>query len=117
MFYQQNSVVFFNVKQQGDHAFCLGDTHAAGGAHGDQAALRLRQLGEQLRCHAEDARAGAFEVRAGLRDLQILAENVPVLFFVAQRLYMGVNTRVGTLTPSFLRPQLLWSADTISVRP
>ena len=48
---------------------------------------------------------------------QILAENVPVLFFVTQRLYMGVSTRVGSLQPSFLRPQLLWSADTISVAP
>ncbi|MEO8680746.1 MAG: ABC transporter substrate-binding protein [Vicinamibacterales bacterium] len=48
---------------------------------------------------------------------QVMAENVPALFFVAQRLYMGVSTRVGSLSPSFLRPQLLWSADTISVHP
>jgi peptide/nickel transport system substrate-binding protein len=46
----------------------------------------------------------------------IFAENLPALYFVAPRIYMGVNTRVGGLTPSVLRPQLLWSADHITVR-
>lgn len=47
---------------------------------------------------------------------QILAEHLPVLYFVAPRLYMGVSTRVGDLTPSILRPQLLWDAEHITVR-
>ena len=47
---------------------------------------------------------------------QIFAENLPVLYFVAPRLYMGVSTRVGDLTPSILRPQLLWNAEHITVR-
>ena len=46
----------------------------------------------------------------------IFAENVPILYFVAPRLYMGVSTRVGSLTPSLLRPQLLWNAETITVQ-
>ena len=46
----------------------------------------------------------------------IFAENVPALYFVASRLYMGVSTRVGDLTPSILRPQLLWNAEKITVR-
>ena len=63
--------------------------------------------------------SGDLEARKKVFDQaqQILAENVPALFFVAQRLYMGVGTRVGSLSPSFLRPQLLWSADTISTIP
>ena len=47
---------------------------------------------------------------------QIFAENLPALYFVAPRLYMGVSTRVGDLTPSILRPQLLWNAERITVR-
>ena len=45
----------------------------------------------------------------------IIAENLPVLYFVAPRLYMGVATRVGGLTPSILRPQLLWNAERMTV--
>lgn len=48
---------------------------------------------------------------------QVFAENLPALYFVAPRLYMGVNTRVGDLSPSILRPQLLWNAERITVRP
>ena len=48
---------------------------------------------------------------------QIFAEHLPALYFVAPRLYMAVNTRVGDLTPSILRPQLLWNAERITVRP
>jgi peptide/nickel transport system substrate-binding protein len=46
----------------------------------------------------------------------IFAENLPVLFFVAPRLYMGVSTRVGGLTPSILRPQLLWNVERMTVK-
>ena len=47
---------------------------------------------------------------------KIFAENLPVLYFVAPRMYMGVSTRVGSMSPTILRPQLLWSADTLTVR-
>jgi len=47
---------------------------------------------------------------------KIFAENLPVIYFVAPRMYMGVSTRVGSMSPTILRPQLLWSADTITVR-
>jgi peptide/nickel transport system substrate-binding protein len=46
----------------------------------------------------------------------IFAENLPVLYFVAPRLYMGVSSRVGGLSPSILRPQLLWNIDQMSVK-
>ncbi|MDH4064896.1 MAG: hypothetical protein OEW19_10895, partial [Acidobacteriota bacterium] len=48
---------------------------------------------------------------------RILGEQVPALYFVAPRLYMGVSARSINLTPSVLRPQLLWAADTIAVSP
>jgi peptide/nickel transport system substrate-binding protein len=50
------------------------------------------------------------------QDVQrIFAEHVPILHFAAPRLYMGVSPRVGNLMPAVTRPQLLWSADTITV--
>ena len=42
---------------------------------------------------------------------RIFAENLPMLYFVAPRLYMGVSARVGGLEPAILRPQLLWNVD------
>ena len=48
---------------------------------------------------------------------RVFGEQVPVLYFAAPRLYMGVSTRTVNLAPSVLRPQLLWSADTIAVTP
>ncbi len=46
----------------------------------------------------------------------IFAEQLPVIYFVAPRMYMGVSSRVGSMSPTILRPQLLWSSDTITVR-
>ena len=47
---------------------------------------------------------------------KIFAENLPAIYFVAPRMYMGVSARVGSMSPTILRPQLLWSADTLTVR-
>ncbi len=47
---------------------------------------------------------------------RVFAENLPALYFVAPRLYMGVSSRVHNLSPSVLRPHVLWAADTIAVR-
>lgn len=49
-------------------------------------------------------------------DVQrILAENVPVLYFAAPRLYGAHTARVRGVTPSVIRPPILWNADTLSV--
>jgi peptide/nickel transport system substrate-binding protein len=49
-------------------------------------------------------------------DVQrILAENLPALYFAAPRLYYAHSRRLIGVTPSVMRPQLLWSADTLSV--
>jgi ABC-type transport system substrate-binding protein len=47
---------------------------------------------------------------------RVFGEQVPALYFAAPRMYMGVSSRTLNLTPSVLRPQLLWAADTIAVR-
>ncbi len=48
---------------------------------------------------------------------RIFAEHLPVIYFVAPRLHMGVSSRVGGLEPAILRPQLLWNVDRITVQP
>jgi ABC-type transport system substrate-binding protein len=47
---------------------------------------------------------------------KVFAEQLPVIYFVAPRLYMGVSSRVGGLTPSILRPQLLWNVERMTVK-
>ena len=46
----------------------------------------------------------------------IFAENLPALYFVAPRMYISASARVGSISPTILRPQVLWAADTITVR-
>ena len=46
---------------------------------------------------------------------QILAENLPVLYFAAPRMYYAHSTRVTGVRPSVLRPPALWNADSLSV--
>jgi len=48
---------------------------------------------------------------------RVFGEHVPALYFVAPRLYAAASTRVVNLTPAILRPQLLWAADTLAVKP
>jgi peptide/nickel transport system substrate-binding protein len=57
------------------------------------------------------------ERKKAFDDIQkIFAEHLPVLYFVTPRLYMGVSTRVGGVTPSILRPQLLWNVERMTVK-
>lgn len=46
---------------------------------------------------------------------QILAENLPVVYFAAPRLYYAHSTRLRGVVPSVLRPPVLWNADRLSV--
>ena len=46
---------------------------------------------------------------------RIFAENVPVLYFAAPRLFYGHSTRLRGVVPSVMRPQILWNADMLSV--
>ena len=57
------------------------------------------------------------ERKKAFNDVQkIFADNLPVLYFVAPRLYMGVSTRLGGLNPSILRPQLIWDIEHTTVK-
>ena len=54
--------------------------------------------------------------RALFDDVQrIFAENLPVLYFAAPRLFYAHSTRVTGVTPSVLRPPVLWNADGLGV--
>ena len=46
---------------------------------------------------------------------RIFAENLPILHFAAPRLYFAHSARLRGVTPSTLRPNVLWNADTLSV--
>jgi peptide/nickel transport system substrate-binding protein len=47
---------------------------------------------------------------------RILAENLPVLYFAAPRMYGAHSARLNGVVPSVMRPNVLWSADTLNVR-
>jgi peptide/nickel transport system substrate-binding protein len=46
---------------------------------------------------------------------KIFAEHMPVIYFVAPRIYVAASSRLTNLQPAVWRPQLLWSPDTIAV--
>lgn len=46
---------------------------------------------------------------------QIIGEEVPSIYFVAPRVTLAISPRVGNPAPVLQIPQLLWSADTLSV--
>jgi peptide/nickel transport system substrate-binding protein len=48
---------------------------------------------------------------------QILAEELPSIYFVAPRLTLATSPRVLNPTPAPQNPQLLWSADTLAFGP
>lgn len=47
---------------------------------------------------------------------RIFAENLPVLYFAAPRLFYGYSARLAGVAPSILRPAILWNADSLHVR-
>ena len=54
--------------------------------------------------------------RALFNEVQrIYAENLPVLYFAAPRLFYGHSRRLSGVAASVMRPPVLWSADTLAV--
>ncbi|HUU32805.1 MAG TPA: ABC transporter substrate-binding protein [Vicinamibacterales bacterium] len=50
------------------------------------------------------------------REVQrVFSEHLPALYFAAPRIFLAVGRRVRNTTPGIVPPQLLWSADTLSV--
>lgn len=49
-------------------------------------------------------------------DVQrIFSEHLPIVYFVAPRVYVAHSARVTNVTPSESRPQLLWRPDSVAV--
>jgi peptide/nickel transport system substrate-binding protein len=46
---------------------------------------------------------------------KIFAEHLPMVYFVAPRIYVAHASRVANLTPAEYRPQLLWRPDTVAL--
>ena len=46
---------------------------------------------------------------------KIFAEHLPIVYFVAPRIYVAHSARVTNVTPVESRPQLLWRPDTVAV--
>ena len=46
---------------------------------------------------------------------QIFAENLPVLYFAAPRMYFAHGARLQGVVPSIQPPPVLWNADSLSV--
>lgn len=64
----------------------------------------------------QTATLDASKRRALFNDIQrIFAENVPVLYFAAPRVFYATSTRVRGAVPSVIRPPVLWNAETLSV--
>lgn len=47
---------------------------------------------------------------------RLFAENLPILYFAAPRVYVASSARMINLYPALTRPEILWSADTIAVK-
>jgi peptide/nickel transport system substrate-binding protein len=57
------------------------------------------------------------ERKRAFDDVQrIFAEHLPVIHFAAPRVFAVASSRVTSLTPAVMRPQFLWSPETISIR-
>lgn len=46
---------------------------------------------------------------------RIYAEHLPMVHFVAPKVFVAASGRLRNLTPAIARPQLLWAADTLAV--
>jgi peptide/nickel transport system substrate-binding protein len=56
------------------------------------------------------------ERRRLYNDVQrIFSEHLPILYFVAPRIYAASSARVTNVVPAEWRPQLLWRPDTVAV--
>jgi hypothetical protein len=45
----------------------------------------------------------------------VFAQNLPVLYFAAPRVYVAISARLINVQPALIRPQVTWSADSIAV--
>lgn len=68
-------------------------------------------MARQMRSFDQSERKAAFdEVQA------LFAEHLPMIYFVAPKVFAAASARVANVTPGLSRPQLLWSPDTLAVK-
>jgi peptide/nickel transport system substrate-binding protein len=48
---------------------------------------------------------------------RVFAEHLPLVHFVAPKIFVAASSRTSNLTPAITRPQFLWAAETIAVKP
>jgi peptide/nickel transport system substrate-binding protein len=97
-----------------DFWFSFGDAHLWNIGQKSPATDWERRIDDLMR--RQIASADETERKRLFDEVQmIFAEHVPVVYFVAPRVYVGVASRVANLTPAISKPQLLWAADTIAV--
>jgi peptide/nickel transport system substrate-binding protein len=48
---------------------------------------------------------------------RVFAAHLPVVHFVAPKIFVAASSRTTNLTPALTRPQFLWAAETIAVKP
>jgi len=67
----------------------------------------------------KQAAAGTLAERQQLlREAErIFAENLPQIYFVAPKVTVALNRRVGGAVPVLLDPKILWNADSLFVKP
>jgi peptide/nickel transport system substrate-binding protein len=113
--------IFFNYistdtdpAMQGDLWLSSGSAHMWNPEQKAPATEWERQIDELM---ARQAATSDQSERVRLfREVQkIFAEQVPVLYFAAPRLFIGVSARLRNESPGLIKPQLLWSADTLAV--
>jgi peptide/nickel transport system substrate-binding protein len=97
-----------------DFWFSSGSAHVWNIGQATPATAWERQIDELMRLQMSRADEG--ERKRLFDQVQaVFAEHLPIVNFVAPRVYVAASTRVVNVTPALARPQLLWSPDTIAV--
>jgi peptide/nickel transport system substrate-binding protein len=113
--------IYFNAdKSDGDPAlnpdfwFSSGSAHPWNIGQPTPATAWERQLDDLM---ARQIASPDLNERKGLYvEMQkIFAEHLPIVYFVAPRVYVAASSRLTNLMPAVWRPQLLWAADTLAV--
>ena len=56
------------------------------------------------------------EQRRLFNDVQrVFAENLPIVYFAAPRVFLGTSARLTNIQPALSRPPLMWTADTLAI--
>jgi peptide/nickel transport system substrate-binding protein len=94
--------------------FSFGSAHVWNIGQTTPATAWERQIDQLM---ARQAATGDLAERRRLYNevQKIFVEHAPMIYFVAPRIYVAASSRLVNLTPGVLRPQLLWSADTVAV--